>query len=81
MDSNGFKKIAATLFLSGFVSAYPCSENLPPSYIDLQDAAYSAELDVHFHLCALKTTLKLKSGFGRLCRQLLKPQMKMPSLW
>ena len=53
MDSNGFKKIAATLFLSGFVSAYPCSENLPPSYIDLQDAAYSAELDVHFHLCAL----------------------------
>ena len=53
MDSNGFKKIAVSLLLSGLVSAYPCSVNLPPSCIDLQDAAYSAELDIHFHLCAL----------------------------
>lgn len=53
MDSDGFKKIAVSLLLSGLLSAYPCSVNLPPSCIDLQDAAYSAELDIHFHLCAL----------------------------
>ena len=53
MDSTGIKIMLVTLLMSGAVSAPACSVSFPPSYIDLEDEAYSPELDIHFHLCAL----------------------------
>lgn len=53
MDSHSFKLALAALLASGAIAAPACSVSFPPSYIDLQDEAYSPELDIHFHLCAL----------------------------
>ena len=53
MDSNRFKTFFVSLLASGAFAVFPCSESLPPSYIDLQDAAYSPELEIPFHLKAL----------------------------
>ena len=53
MDSHSFKLMLAALLVPGAFAAPACSVSFPPSYIDLQDEAYSPELDLHFHLCAL----------------------------